>query len=116
MNHTRHSVGVFDTTSRSISKCLKSVSNQVQILNRKWIKKKFSDSDSEVFSRMTTIANRITEIQEELISIGLLLDEDVETEHVIIPDNVTITGKEFVLLNSVFAQYMSDLGCAKIER
>lgn len=114
MNHTRHSVGVFDNTSRSISKCLKSVSNQVQILNRKWIKKKNSDSDSEVFSRMTTIENKITDIQEEINSIGIIMEEEVEIEHVDIPDNVTITRKEFVLLNSVFMQYMDDLGRAKI--
>lgn len=111
-----HSVAVFDNTSRSISKCMKSISNQIQKLNRKWMKKKHRDSDSEVFSRMTIISDRITDIQDELVSIGEILDEEVETEHVIIPDKVTITGKEFVLLNNVFMQYMSDLECAKIER
>ena len=114
MNQTTHSVGVFDITSRSISKCLKSISNQVRVLNRRCIKKKISDSDSEVFSRLTTIENRITEIQDELVSICNIMDEEVETEHVIIPDKVVITGKEFVLLNTVFTQYMSDLECAKI--
>ena len=112
MDFSYPSVDTMDSTNRSISKKMKSMSNQIQNMNRMWIKNKYNRCDNDLFKRMSMIYNRVSDIQDELNSICEIMKMEIETENSIIPEQIIITGKEFRTMNELFLIYMSG---AKIE-
>ena len=88
------------------------MSNQIQNMNRMWIKNKYNRCDNDLFKRMSMIYNRVSDIQDELNSICEIMKMEIETENSIIPEQIIITGKEFRTMNELFMIYMSG---AKIE-
>ncbi len=107
MNSQYPSVDTMDSTNRAISKRMKSLSIQVQSMNRTWIKNKYHKSDNYVFERMSLIFKQISDIQDELDSICEIMKVDTDPENVTIPDKIIITGKEFTIMNQLFILYMS---------
>lgn len=112
MNSQYPSVDTMDSTNRAISKRMKSLSIQVQSMNREWIKNKYHKSDNYVFERMSLILKQTSDIQDELDSICEIMKVDTDNENFTIPDKITITGKEFTIMNQLFILYTSG---AKIE-
>lgn len=116
MGSTVPSSGLFMTINQSSSKSLKNLSKQVSMINRVWSKKKMSGSDNDVFTRMKAVSLKIEELQDELNDVGFILDEEIQNENICIPEQVTISMKEFIILNGIFSQYISEIGRAKITR
>ena len=82
--------------------------------NRVWIKKKTRESDNDVFTRMKEVSLKIQELKDELTDVGFILDREIQTEKRFISEQDTINMKEFIILNGIFSQYISEIGRAKV--
>jgi hypothetical protein len=102
------------TINGSSSKSLKNISKKCSVTNRVWIKKKTRESDNDVFTRMKEVSLKIQELKDELTDVGFILDREIQTEKRFISEQDTINMKEFIILNGIFSQYISEIGRAKV--
>lgn len=103
------SAGIIYDESQSISRRLKDTSITFNSLRKKWGSKHDYNNDRELYDRLGSISRKVSEIHDELVKMGRTLDEEVNPEDIGATETVTITSKEFVLLQNVFGIYTGEV-------
>lgn len=87
----------------SACKSMKMLSKQLMIMDSTY--SKIPTTDINLYDKLSSIIESINDIQSTLTSIGHELSESMETKCEI-PDNTTVTTREYNFLNSVFEEYV----------
>ena len=101
--------GLIDSSTGGIVTCLKKIATQLRTFSKIWGKKPCNKRDEEIYKRLLCINRKVSQIQTELQTIGTLMEESIETNEISIPETITLTTREFAILNKVFMKYTESI-------
>lgn len=99
------SVGTVHDTCQSACKTMKLQSKQLMTLSASYSKRPFEKSGDAILETLTITMESLHKLQDSLLKTAKIMKMELESDHIVDVDTVTVTKKEYVLLNAVFDEY-----------
>ena len=105
-NQTQPSVAMVTDTCIALCKAMKLMSRQLISFSASYSKIPFQEQEGDIYKSLSDIMKDVRNIQYSLSGIANDMNIELENESpVFMPENIIITGKEYILLNNVFSEY-----------
>jgi hypothetical protein len=112
------STGVLDNSSRSLSRRLRGAASNLEELRKGWNRWDLGsgfETHDDIYERLEAISSRVSAIQSDLVKlealvgggIGLGVGIEDKVEEALVQDTVTLTCREFFILQTVFSLHAS---------